>query len=68
MWQAHVSQNGAGVAWAALQDRSLVTEELNPLYHELSSTVTQIELETKALLPRKVLPKPIGVLRRRAPV
>ena len=53
LWQTQVNQNGTGVDWTALQDRSLVSQELNPLYSELSSSVSQIELEVNALLPRK---------------
>jgi capsular polysaccharide biosynthesis protein len=43
---------GKDVDWKSLQGRSLLTQEINPVYSELNSRKAQIEREVSAKVPR----------------
>ena len=53
VWQTLVQANGKDVDWTSLQGRSLVSQEVNPLYTELSARAAKLELTVKALFPRQ---------------
>ncbi len=52
VWQTAAQQAGKPADWATLTGRTLVTEEVNPLYTELASTAARLGMETDALKPR----------------
>src|SRR5262249_34960597 len=52
LWQSLALQKNHKVDWKALQGRSLLTQQVNPVYSELSSRVAQLELEVNTLVPR----------------
>ena len=54
LWRA-TAEGGSGGAktdWAALQDRSLRSQEVNPVFTSLSEKTANIEMEVNSLIPR----------------
>jgi len=57
LWQMLAKGKGnrsTEVDWKSLQGRSLLTQEINPVYTELSSRKSQIEREVNAMIPRSM--------------
>jgi uncharacterized protein involved in exopolysaccharide biosynthesis len=52
LWNAVASSEKNGAHLEELQQKSLVTQEINPVFTELSSRAARIEMELNALLPR----------------
>jgi uncharacterized protein involved in exopolysaccharide biosynthesis len=52
LWGAIASSEKNGARLEQLQDKSLLTQEINPVYTELSSRAARIEMELNALMPR----------------
>jgi uncharacterized protein involved in exopolysaccharide biosynthesis len=52
LWQALATSERNGAHLEELQEKSLVTQEINPVYTELSSRAARIEMELNALVPR----------------
>lgn len=54
LWQAIVGagRTSAVSAQESLQDKALVTQELNPVYVEINSSLAEIEMEVNSLEPR----------------
>jgi len=52
LWRSLIGAEGKELDWKQLQDRSLVSQELNPVYKELSGRVAQLEVDERALAPR----------------
>jgi capsular polysaccharide biosynthesis protein len=52
LWQALALQKNQKMDWKALQGRSLLTQEVNPVYTELSSRLAQVEMKVNTLAPR----------------
>jgi uncharacterized protein involved in exopolysaccharide biosynthesis len=52
LWGAIASSEKNGARLEQLQDKSLVTQEINPVFTELSSRAARIEMELNALMPR----------------
>jgi uncharacterized protein involved in exopolysaccharide biosynthesis len=52
LWQSLKKEGGQGTDWNSLQKRSLVSQELNPVYKELSLKLSQDEAALYALVPR----------------
>ena len=50
--QAEGANGGAKTDWTALQDRSLRSQEVNPVYTSLSEKTANIEMEVNSLIPR----------------
>ena len=51
LWE-EVSKEKTEPDWNALRERSLVKQELNPAFAELTSRTSQLAIETDALVPR----------------
>jgi len=52
LWQSLALQKNQKIDWKALQGRSLLTQQVNPVYTELSSRLLQSEMEVNTLVPR----------------
>lgn len=52
LWQKLASSKSGDVNWQELQKRSLVSQELNPLYQELSARSSKAEADVFSLVPR----------------
>ena len=50
--QAEGGPGGAKTDWTALQDRSLRSQEVNPVFTSLSEKTATIEMEVNSLIPR----------------
>ncbi len=50
--QAEGGPGGAKTDWTALQDRSLRSQEVNPVFTSLSEKTANIEMEVNSLIPR----------------
>ncbi len=55
LWRALVASEGKEPDWKQLQEKSLATQELNPIYQELASRVHRLELDEKSIGPRTKL-------------
>jgi capsular polysaccharide biosynthesis protein len=57
LWQALAAHDGrsgrGGIDWSALQGRTLVTQELSPVFLVLAQRVSNLEMEVDALEPRR---------------
>jgi uncharacterized protein involved in exopolysaccharide biosynthesis len=52
LWQALANGGGKTVNWSELQKRSLVSQQLNPIYQVLATRMSTIETDVFALGPR----------------
>jgi uncharacterized protein involved in exopolysaccharide biosynthesis len=52
VWRSVADSKGASPDWTALQQRSLATQEVNPVYTSLSEKVAEIEMDVNAMVPR----------------
>ncbi len=52
LWAAMVASKDDKPDWKKLQDRSLATQEINPVYTRLADRLSQVEIEVNALVPR----------------
>ena len=55
LWQSLANAKGKkdqNVNWPELQQRSLVSQELNPMYQELSTRLSKVETDVFTLMPR----------------
>ncbi len=52
VWRSVADSKGASLDWTALQQRSLATQEVNPVYTSLSEKVAEIEMDVNAMVPR----------------
>ncbi len=52
LWQSVISSNPKGPDWKALGERTLRTEVPNPVFVEVSTRASQLEMEVNALIPR----------------
>ena len=54
LWRAQAEGSAAGAKtdWTALQDRSLRSQEVNPVFTSLSEKTANIEMEVNSLIPR----------------
>jgi capsular polysaccharide biosynthesis protein len=52
VWRSMADAKGGNPDWATLQQRSLATQEVNPVYTALSEKVAEIEMDVNAMVPR----------------
>lgn len=52
LWDAVTARPGAEPDWKALKDHVLVSQEENPVYTEIATRATKLEMEVNALDPR----------------
>ena len=52
LWSAMAAAKDDKPDWKKLQDRSLASQEINPVYTGLADRLSQVEIEVNALLPR----------------
>jgi capsular polysaccharide biosynthesis protein len=52
LWRTLIVADGKDPDWKVLQDRSLVTQEVNPVYRELTTRVSQLEIDVRSMGPR----------------
>ena len=52
LWAAMAASKDDKPDWKKLQDRSLATQEINPVYTRLADRLSQVEIEVNALVPR----------------
>ena len=52
LWEALAQAGGKDLDWESLRHKSLVSQEVNSLYTELSSRASETELEVNGLIPR----------------
>jgi uncharacterized protein involved in exopolysaccharide biosynthesis len=52
LWRSVGGVKDRRVDWKALQERSLTTEEVNPVYTSLNAKVAEIEMDVNAMVPR----------------
>jgi uncharacterized protein involved in exopolysaccharide biosynthesis len=52
LWRAVADSKGNALDWNALQGRSLSTQQVNPVFTELSGKVAEIEMDVNAMVPR----------------
>ena len=52
MWRSVAGGKEETPDWKALQQRSLVTQEVNPVYTSLSAKTAEIEMDVNAMTPR----------------
>jgi uncharacterized protein involved in exopolysaccharide biosynthesis len=52
VWRSMADAKGGSPDWATLQQRSLATQEVNPVYTALSEKVAEIEMDVNAMVPR----------------
>ncbi|MGZ7227024.1 hypothetical protein ACXWO0_11205, partial [Streptococcus pyogenes] len=45
LWKSLIAGEGKDLDWKLLQEKSLLTQEINPVYNDLSSRVSQLEVE-----------------------
>ncbi len=54
LWRTVGDAKAADPDWKVLQQRSLATQEVNPVYTSLSNKVAEIEMDVNAMVPRSV--------------
>jgi len=52
LWRSLAESKSGNVDWKALQQRSLATQEINPVYTDLSGKMAEIEMDVNAMVPR----------------
>jgi capsular polysaccharide biosynthesis protein len=52
LWKTLISGDGKDLDWKLLQEKSLVTQELNPVYNDLASRMSQMQVDEKSMFPR----------------
>ena len=52
LWRSLGDSKSSTVDWKALQQRSLATQQINPVHTDLSGKVAEIEMDVNAMVPR----------------
>ena len=52
LWRKMTAENGRQPDWENLKEQGLATQEINPVYVELSSRTSRVAMEVNALKPR----------------
>jgi uncharacterized protein involved in exopolysaccharide biosynthesis len=52
LWRSVADSKSGSADWKALQQRSLATQEVNPVFTSLSAKLAEIEMDVNAMVPR----------------
>jgi len=52
LWRTLIATEGKELDWKLLQDRIMLTQEINPVHRDLAARVSLLEIEERALAPR----------------
>jgi uncharacterized protein involved in exopolysaccharide biosynthesis len=52
LWRSLADSKSGNADWKAMQQRSLATQEINPVHTSLSTKVAELEMDANALAPR----------------
>jgi len=52
LWRSLTDSKSGNADWKALQQRSLATQEVNPVFTSLSAKLAEIEMDVNAMVPR----------------
>jgi uncharacterized protein involved in exopolysaccharide biosynthesis len=52
LWRSLADSKSGNADWKALQERSLATQEVNPVFTSLSAKLAEIEMDVNAMVPR----------------